>query len=84
MCNFSIPFSGDAVSLMKRAQQEIESSGGAFSGDASQGNFQAKTPLGSIQGNYQIQDQTISLNITKKPFLLSCKRIQKELSEVMR
>jgi hypothetical protein len=83
MCQFNIPFSGDAESLMKRAKQEIERTGGALIGDAVQGDFQAKTPLGSVQGAYQIVGQEISLAITKKPFLLSCKRIQKELSEVM-
>lgn len=83
MCQFSIPFSGDAESLMQRARQEIERAGGAFNGDSAQGGFQAKTPLGSIHGSYQVTGQEISLEIIKKPFLLSCKRIEKELSNVM-
>ncbi len=84
MCQFSIPFSGEPESLMKKARQEIERAGGAFEGDSTQGSFQAKTPIGSIHGSYQISGQAISLAITKKPILLSCKRIQKELAEVMR
>lgn len=84
MCQFNLPFSGAADSLMQRAKQEIEGTGGSFTGDSSQGNFHAKTPIGSIYGSYQIVGQQISLAITKKPFLLSCNRIQKELSEVMR
>ncbi len=83
MCQFSIPFSGDPESLLKRARQEIENTGGAFNGDAAQGTFQARTPIGSIQGTYQISGQSISLTILKKPFLLSCNRIEKELSGVM-
>ena len=83
MCRFCIPFSGDPDSLMKRARQEIERAGGAFNGDSAQGGFQAKTPLGSIHGSYQITGQEISLEIIKKPFLLSCKRIEKELASVM-
>ena len=83
MCQFRIPFSGDAESLMERARQEIVRAGGALDGNATQGSFQAKTPLGSIQGSYQIVGQEISLVIKKKPFLLSCSRIQKELTEVM-
>jgi hypothetical protein len=79
MCEFSIPFSGDPESLMKRARQEIERAGGVFNGDFTQGNFEAKTPLGSIHGSYQIAGQEIFLAIIKKPFLLSCKRIEQAL-----
>ena len=83
MCQFSIPFSGQADGLIQRARQGIKTTGGFFNGDSSQGNFQAKTPIGSIEGSYQIIGQQIALEITKKPFLLSCARIQKELAEVM-
>lgn len=83
MCQFRIPFSGDAESLMVRARQEIVRAGGAFDGNAMQGSFRAKTPLGSIEGSYQVVGEEISLVINKKPFLLSCNRIQKELTEVM-
>lgn len=83
MCQFNIPFSGDAESLLRRAKQEIEKSGGTFGGDASRGEFQAKTPIGSIQGSYEIAGQEIALTITKKPLLLSCNRIEKELTSVM-
>jgi hypothetical protein len=83
MCQFSLSFGGAADVLMQRARQEIERTGGSFSGDGTTGNFQARTPIGSIHGSYNISGQEIFLAITKKPFLLSCKRIQKELSEVM-
>ncbi len=83
MCRFSIPFSGDPESLLKRARREIERAGGAFDGGSAQGSFQAKTPLGSIHGSYEVTGQEISLAIIKKPFILSCARIQKELAEVM-
>ena len=76
MCQFSIPFSGDPDSLIERA-------GGAFDGDSTQGGFHAKTAVGSIHGSYQVAGQEISLAIIKKPFLLSCKRIEKELSSVL-
>jgi hypothetical protein len=84
MCQFNLSFSGDAESLTRRAKQEIERAGGALTGDSTQGNFQANTPIGAIQGNYFINGEVITLAITKKPFLLSCKRIEKELTAVMR
>lgn len=84
MCQFSIPYSGDAESLLQRARQEIERAGGVLSGSITQGNFQAKTPIGSIQGTYQFAGEEIVLSIIKKPLLLTCKRIEKELRGVMR
>jgi len=84
MCQFSLPFSGDPQGLLQRAKSEIERSGGIFSGDDQQGNFRAKTPIGSIEGVYQINGEEIALNITKKPLLLSCRKIEKELRSVMR
>lgn len=84
MCQFNIPFSGDGESLIKRAKQELSKAGGTFNGDAAQGNFEVKTPVGSIEGNYNIAGQQIFISITDKPFFISCERIQKELSAVMR
>jgi hypothetical protein len=84
MCQFNISFSTDAESLTSRAKQEIARAGGALTGDSTQGNFSLNTPIGSIEGNYLIDGQVISISITKKPFLLSCQRIEKELIGVMR
>ena len=84
MCQFSIPFAGDALSLTKRANGEITRIGGVFRGDANSGIFRAKTPIGSVEGTYEVAGQEISLTISKKPFLLSCKRIEKELRGVIR
>jgi hypothetical protein len=83
MCQFSLPFQGDSQSLLRRAQHEIVKMGGAFNGDDVQGSFRAKTPIGSIEGTYAVVGQQIELSISKKPFLLSCKKIEKELRGVM-
>jgi hypothetical protein len=83
MCQFTIPFSGPADSLINRAGQEIRRTGGSLNGDIFNGNFQGRTPIGSIGGTYQVVGQEITIVITQKPFLLSCKRIEKELRGVM-
>jgi hypothetical protein len=84
MCQFSLPIQGDPQSLLSRAESEILRTGGAFNGDAVQGTFRAKSPLGSIEGAYQVVGDQIALTISKKPFLLSCRKIEKELTGVMR
>lgn len=83
MCKFSLPFAGNAESLVRKARQEIERAGGTFDGGATQGNFQVKTPIGSVTGSYVIAEQQMSLAIHKKPIFLSCEMIQNELSKVI-
>lgn len=83
MCQMSFAFSGSSDSLLHRAKTEMEKSGGSFAGNSTQGDFHAKTPLGSVHGTYQITDQQMAISILKKPFLLSCKRIEKELRGVI-
>jgi hypothetical protein len=84
MCQFSLTFSGSSEALTSRAKQAIEGGGGAFAGDVAAGNFKARTAIGSIQGSYEIEGQQIILTITKKPFLLTCNRIEKELTSMLR
>ena len=84
MCRFNFPFSGASDSLMSRAKTAIENAGGAFNGNETNGTFKVKTPLGNVGGEYGIVEQEISIYVSNKPFLLSCKRIEKELSKVMR
>jgi hypothetical protein len=84
MCQFSLPVQGDPLSLLQRAEHEITSKGGAFTGNDAQGSFRAKTPIGSIEGAYTVDGQQIILNITKKPFLLSCNKIERELRSLMK
>lgn len=83
MCRFNISFSEDPENLVRRAKQALERAGGSFNGNPVEGDFQAKTPIGFIKGSYQIEGQELSLSITKKPLLLSCKRIEKELSSAL-
>jgi hypothetical protein len=78
-CNFSIPFSSSPEDLSLQAQKAIMASGGTFQGDATAGAFGVSTPLGDIRGNYVIQQQTIMVTITTKPFLVSCGMIEKQL-----
>ena len=83
MCQFTIPFSGAPDLLIGRAQREIGAAGGSFAGDNLQGNFEVKTPLGTVRGKYLMVTNGIAVTILKKPLLVSCTRIEKELKEVM-
>lgn len=78
-CNFSIPFQISATEVAQKARNAIMEAGGNFQGDANAGNFEVSTPLGSIRGAYQIQNQVIHVAILSKPFLVGCGMIEKQL-----
>ena len=83
MCQFTIPFAGAPEQLLDQAKSEIEKTGGSFNGDASNGIFEVKTVLGRIGGTYKLSGQQIDIVVNKKPLLVSCRKIEKELNAVM-
>lgn len=75
-CHFKLSFSGSAQDLVNKARQKVQGAGGTFNGDASSGSFSVPIPLGHVEGNYQISGQTLTVNITKKPFFIPCGAIE--------
>ena len=76
MCTFSIPFTGDAESILAKAKAAIESQNGDFTGDANSGNFEVSVFANSIKGHYNVSGNNLNLTITDKPFLISCSTIE--------
>ncbi len=76
ICSFSIPFTGDAESILAKAKAAIESQNGDFTGDINSGNFEVSVFANSIKGYYKVNGQTLSLTITDKPFLIPCSTIE--------
>ncbi len=75
-CEFSLPFSGDADGVLAKARKAVESQGGAFSGDTTNGNFSVSVFGNKIIGNYTVSGQDLQINITDKPFMVPCSAIE--------
>lgn len=76
-CTFDINITGSADSFVASAKSKVEENGGTFTGDASSGNFDVPLPLGQhISGDYAINGLVVSINITHKPFVISCGAIE--------
>lgn len=75
-CNFSIPFSGAAETILAKAKAAVESQNGDFTGDVNSGNFEVSVFANLIKGHYNISGQTLNLTITDKPFLIPCGTIE--------
>lgn len=75
-CNFSIPFSGAAETIIAKARAAVESQNGDFNGDNNSGNFEVSVFANQIKGHYSISGQNLNLSITNKPFLIPCSTIE--------
>ena len=83
MCQFSIPFEGDAIELTGKARTAITGAGGQFEGDDRVGQFSISTPVGKIAGKYTVSDdrQSLHVQIDDKPFFISCGQIEGQLKK---
>jgi len=50
-----------------------------MSGSPSSGNLSIPTDVGQVEGTYFMRPGSVEVQITDKPFLLSCARIESEL-----
>lgn len=83
-CNFTIESTEPIEKLIEKAKNAITNNGGTFSGDTEKGHYSIQTPLGGISGNYAVQNSAIAFEITDKPFLLGCGKIEVELRKYLR
>jgi len=74
-CNFDIPFTGEAESVLRKAKLAIEKQGGNFNGDNIAGNFSVNV-LGNITGSYFISDQNMHIDISSSPMFIPCSQIE--------
>lgn len=81
MCNFTMSITESAATFVANAKSEVENAGGTFTGDTASGNFEVSTPFGNISGNYVLNGQEITINITHKPILISCNAIENYINE---
>ena len=83
-CDFSIPFSGDAETVLTKARNAVQSQGGTFNGDSNSGDFHVSVFGNKIVGNYTVSEQTLNINITDKPFMVPCSAIENFLAGQLR
>ncbi len=83
-CNFSIPFSGDAVSVLAKAKTAVQGQGGHFDGDEGSGKFDVSVFGSLISGSYTVSDQQLHITIESKPFLVPCSTIENFMKNQMK
>lgn len=80
-CNFTIPFSGEAETIMNKAKKAVEGQGGNFTGDIVSGNFDVTLFGNTIAGSYSVNGQNLEVIISDKPFMIPCNAIESFLAK---
>lgn len=75
-CNFSIPFSGEAETVLSKAKHAVEKQDGSFTGDVTQGNFNVSFFGQEIVGTYSVSGNNLDIIIEEKPFMVPCSAIE--------
>jgi hypothetical protein len=83
-CSFSYEFPISAEELVRRVDEAIVNAGGEFDGDSTEGAYYVPTPVGAIMGTYIVTGQTIQIDVTQKPVILTCNMIGGKLSDIVR
>lgn len=78
--SFSFEKPGNMTLALQSAKSGFKEKGGDLEGDVNQGNFKAKTILGSLAGRYTVIDR-VNVVISEKPFGVSEKYIQEEVEK---
>ena len=78
--SFSRKFEGSAADLLQRARQHAKSHGATLVGDEVSGTFTAY----GVEGTYQIQKQTITIKILKKPFVAPWNMVEESVDNLFR
>jgi hypothetical protein len=80
MCCFSIDYPKPKDELVEQLTNAIKvQKEGFFVGDTSSGRFSFLAKGFTLAGSYEIEADRVKVSILKKPWLLSCKKIEAEI-----
>lgn len=81
--SFDVTFAGAPEDTIAKARAGIEKRGGTFTGDVTKGDLVAVTPAGKVKGNYRVSGQTITIEITDKPFVVPASVIEAQVRKFL-
>lgn len=79
-CSYSFPLQGNPQARFSSAKDAILKQGGTVTGSASSGMATVPSPAGTVSFTYQLQGQNLNVQVTDKPWLVSCTKIYDALS----
>ncbi|HLX63987.1 MAG TPA: hypothetical protein VKX17_22130 [Planctomycetota bacterium] len=71
----------DPAASFQAARDALKQHGGSLIGDEKSGAFTGQTPMGAVEGNYSAAGNTVTITITKKPFMVPLSMIQTQIKK---
>jgi hypothetical protein len=81
--SFSVGITGSADETLAKARRALEKFGGSLEGDSEKGELSAATPAGKVKGTYRVEGQTITIDITDKPFIVPASTIEAQVRKFL-
>lgn len=82
-CAFTLRYDSTADALFQNARASILEQHGTFVGTPQQGQASLPTDVGTVRWNYSTQGQNLRIEVTDKPWLVSCSAIQQQMAELV-
>lgn len=80
-CDFTINFTGTADELVAKIKAKVLANSGTFTGDVNAGSFYISIALSHVDGTYMISGRSMMVEITHKPFFLSCNQVKQYIED---
>lgn len=80
---FSVTFTGSSDDTLDKARRALAKEGGAVEGDGSKGTLLAVTPAGKVKGTYRVEGQTLTIEVTDKPFIVPASAIEAQVRKFL-
>ncbi len=83
-CTFNLPVNGTVEAFEQKVKAAIEKAGGELGQENGMAVFSISTPVGRVVGSYAIQGNDVKVDISDKPFFLSCDKIKEFLETYLK
>lgn len=83
MADFEIPIEEEKLSIFQKMESAIAENEGKLDGGEDSGSFMIPIAIGKIEGDYEIQDGSIAITVTKKPMIVSRKMIREAIEKFL-
>lgn len=82
-CTFNLPINGTPEAFEQKVKAAVEKVGGQLTQDNGLAVFTINTPVGRVVGSYALQGNEAKVDISDKPFFLSCEKIKEVLENYL-
>lgn len=82
-CKIEINYPQPKEEAVQKLKDAILANNGTFNGNTTMGHFKVPTGIGLFEVQYTINGDLIKIDVLKKPLVISCEKIEKEIRQYL-